>query len=83
VRTIIDLEKNTIRTLKFHAVIENSTVKSLMESAIQMYVNQKEVEILNNLSDEEKEDIGLLMLMQESDVKDFVSREKIFRTLKT
>jgi predicted transcriptional regulator len=51
-RTIIDLDKSTIRKLKFLAVIENSTVTSLMEIAIQMYVNQKEVEILNNLSDE-------------------------------
>jgi len=82
-RTIIDLNKSTIRKLKFLAVIENSTVKSLMENAIEMYVNQKEREILNNLSNEEKEDIGLLMFMQQSDVKDLVSREEIFRALKT
>jgi hypothetical protein len=35
----------------------------------------------SGLTDEEKEDFGLLMLMQEADRKDKVSREEIFNIL--
>jgi hypothetical protein len=41
------------------------SVKALMEKAIQLFVKSKENEKYASLSDEEKEDIGLLVLMQE------------------
>jgi hypothetical protein len=53
----------------------------VIKEAIQIYVKRKESERFENLTDEEKEDMGLLMLMQELDLDDFVSREELMKAL--
>lgn len=80
-RKLIDLDQVTLTKLKFISVFENSNVKSLIENAVNQYVKNKELERFNNLTDEEKEDLGLLMLMQEVDRNDKVSEEEIFKIL--
>ncbi|WP_262887280.1 hypothetical protein [Flavobacterium sp. XN-5] len=40
------------------------------------------MERFDKLTDDEKEDLGLLLLMQEADLTDKVSEEEIFRILK-
>jgi predicted transcriptional regulator len=81
-KKLIDIDAITVKKLKYIAASEDSSVKLVMEDAIQVYVKNKESERFENLTDEEKEDIGLLMLMQESDRSDKASREEIFNALK-
>lgn len=81
-RKLIDLDLTTLKKLKYISVFENLSVKSLMETAIQMYVKNKELERFKSLSDDEKEDIGMLLLMQEADRSDKVSEEEILHALK-
>lgn len=80
-RKLIDLDQTTLTKLKFISVFENLSVKALMENAIQIYVKNKENERFDKLSDEEKEDLGLLMLMQEADRTETVSRDEIIQKL--
>lgn len=80
-KKLIDLDEKTVKKLKYIAVAEDMSVKMVMEEAVQLYVKQKESERFENLTDEEKEDMGLLMLMQESDLEDLVSREEIMKAL--
>lgn len=80
-RKLIDIDKRTLSKLKFIAAFENLSVKSLIENAVNQYVKNKELERFNNLTDEEKEDLGLLLLMQEADREDTVSEDEIFKIL--
>ena len=67
--------------IEFLSVFEDISVKALMEKAIQTYIKNKELERFSKLSDEEKVDLGLLLLMQEADREDIVSEEEIFKAL--
>lgn len=80
-RKLIDIDQNTLTKLKFLSVFENISVKALIETAVESFVKAKEKERFNKLTDEEKEDLGMLMLMQESDRNDKVSEEEVFRIL--
>ena len=80
-KKLIDLDEKTVKKLKYIAVAKDMSVKMVMEEAVQLYVKQKESERFDNLTDEEKEDMGLLILMQESDRNDKVSREEIMKAL--
>ncbi len=80
-RKNIDVNEQLLVKLKLLAVFEKMSVKSLMEKAISFFVEYKEKERFNALSDEEKEDIGLLLLMQESNKKDTVSKQEITNVL--
>lgn len=82
-RKLIDLDQTTLTKLKFLSVFENISVKALMENAIQSYVKSKEKERFDKLTDEEKEDLGMLMLMQEADRIEFVSRKEIMKILQS
>lgn len=81
-KKLIDLDQTTLTKLKFISVFENLSVKALIENAVQSYVKNKELERFDKLTDDEKEDLGLLLLMQEADLTDKVSEEEIFRILK-
>jgi hypothetical protein len=80
-RKLIDIDQTTLTKLKFISVFENSSVKVLIENAVQAFVKDKELERFKKLTDEEKEDLGLLLLMQEADMEDTVSREEIMKAL--
>lgn len=80
-KKFIDLDEKTIKKLKYIAIAEDMSVKMLMEVAIETYVAKKQAERFENLTDDEKQDMGLLILMQESDRNDKVSREEIFKVL--
>ncbi|MNG14848.1 hypothetical protein D3C84_986350 [compost metagenome] len=53
----------------------------MIENAVQLYVKSMQTDQFKNLSEEEKEDLGLMMLMQEADRDDKVNEEEIFKTL--
>ena len=72
-RKNIDIDETTLTKLKIIAALEDMSVKGLMEQAVSWFVQQKEKQRYKNLSIEEKEDLGLLMLMQQVDVDDTVS----------
>jgi hypothetical protein len=80
-RKLIDLDQNTLTKLKFLSVFENISVKALIENAVDSFVKTKEKERFSKLTDDEKEDLGMLMLMQECDRNDKVSEEEIFKIL--
>jgi len=82
-RKLIDIDETTLTKLKVISIFEKTSVKGLIENAVQTFVKNKQTSQFNNLSDEEKEDIGLLMLMQEADRTEFVSREEIMKILKS
>lgn len=80
-RKLIDIDEKTLTKLKVISIFEKTSVKGLIENAVQMYVKSMQTNQFNNLSEEEKEDLGLMMLMQEVDRKDKVSEEEIFKIL--
>lgn len=82
-RKLIDLDQNTLTKLKFLSVFENISVKALIENAVDSFVKDKEKERFGKLSDKEKEDLGMLMLMQECDRTEFDSREEIMKILQS
>lgn len=77
-RKNIDIDDSILRKVKILSVFEDISVKSLMEKAVLFYVEHKEQERLNSLSKEEKEDLGLLLLMQQADTSDTISEEDVF-----
>ena len=80
-RKNIDIDDSLILKLKVLSAFENTTVKNLMEEAVEYYVAVKEKERMDALTPEEKEDLGLLMLMQQADLDSTVSREKVMKEL--
>jgi hypothetical protein len=80
-RKNIDIDETILTKLKILSVFEDMSVKSLMEKAVSFFVTHKEIEKLENMNEEEKEDLGLLMLMQQVDRKNRVSREEIMEIL--
>ncbi len=81
-KKIIDVEESLLVKLKIVAAFENLSVKSLMELAVKQFVTEKEKERLNSMTDEEKEDIGLLLLMQQVDKTDTVNKEEFMKALR-
>lgn len=80
-RKLIDIDEKTLTKLKVISIFEKTSVKGLIENAVQMYVKSMQTDQFKNLSDEEKEDLGLMMLMQEADRDDKVNEEEIFKIL--
>lgn len=82
-RKLIDIDETTLTKLKVISIFEKTSVKGLIENAVQTYVKNKQVSQFDDLSDEEKEDMGMLILMQEADRTEFVSREEIMKILES
>ena len=80
-RKNIDIDDSLVLKLKVLSAFENTTVKKLMEEAVEYYVAMKEKKRMDALTPEEKEDLGLLMLMQQADLDSTVSREKVMKEL--
>jgi len=80
-RKKIDFIEKLLTKLKLLSTFEELSVKSIKEKAVAFYVEFKENERLKELSEDEKEDLGLLLLMQQSDRNDTVSREEVMKIL--
>ncbi len=80
-RKNIDIDNTTLKKLKVLSVLEDMSVKALMEKAVSFFVEYKENQRFENMTKEEKEDLGLLMLMQQVDKNDTVSRDEIMEIL--
>ena len=80
-RKNIDIDEKLLTKLKILSAFEGISVKALMEKAVRFFVEHKEKERFNSLSNEEKEDLGLLLLMQQADRDDRISRDDIMGAL--
>lgn len=80
-KKIIDIDPKVVTKLKLLAAMEDQSVKALMEKAVSFFVAHKEKERLDNFTAEEKEDLGLLLLMQQADTEETVSEEEVFKVL--
>jgi hypothetical protein len=80
-RKNIDIDSKILTKLKVLSVIEQLSVKGLMEKAVELYVKQKENIQFEALDEEEKLDMGLLLLMKEAQKGDLVSRDEVFAAL--
>ena len=80
-RKNIDIDEKLLTKLKLLSAFEDMSVKAVIEKAVSFYVEFKEKERLKELSDEEKEDLGLLLLMQQSDRNQVASREEVMNAL--
>ena len=80
-RKNIDVDEKILKKIKIISAYENKTVKALLEEAVTTYVKLKELERFEQMTNEEKEDSGLLLLMQQNEPGDVVSEKKIFNLL--
>ena len=76
-----DTDESTLTKLKLRSVFENNSAKSLMEEAVSWFVAHKEKQRLDLMTIEEKEDIGLLLLMQQVNSEGLVERGAIMDIL--
>ncbi|AXT61734.1 hypothetical protein D1816_15680 [Aquimarina sp. AD10] len=79
-RKIIDIDESLIPKLKVLAAIESSSVKKIMEDAISWYVEHKQKEQMNSMSLEQKEDFGLLLLLQQAQNIKTVNEDELFNS---
>jgi hypothetical protein len=77
----IDIDEITLTKLKVISAFENLSVKALMENAVKIFVKNKELKQFEKLTEEEREDMGLLLLMQQVDLQDTVSEEAFMKAL--
>ncbi|MDE0535329.1 hypothetical protein [Tenacibaculum sp. L6] len=80
-KKLVEVNDTLLTKLKVLSAFEGLSVKALMEKAIELFVIQKEREQLDSLTDEQKEDLGLLLLMQQADRTKTVSKDEIFKLL--
>jgi hypothetical protein len=80
-KQFVDLDETTLMKLQMISVIENVNYDVLIQKAVKSYVEDAWLKNCSSLSDEEKEDFGLLMMMQEVDRNDKVREEEIFNIL--
>ncbi|SOU85664.1 hypothetical protein [Tenacibaculum dicentrarchi] len=80
-KKLIEIDDTILVKLKVLSAFEGLSVKALMEKAIELFVQNKEKEQLDGLTNEQKEDLGLLLLMQQADRTKTVPREDIFKML--
>ena len=80
-RKNIDIDETTLTKLKVISAFENMSVKALMEEAVKLFVKATEQKQFDNLSKEEQEDLGLLLLMQQVDKTDTVAEEEFMKAL--
>ncbi|MBE7629224.1 hypothetical protein [Tenacibaculum piscium] len=80
-KKLIEIDDTILVKLKVLSAFEGLSVKALMEKAIELFVQNKEKEQLDGLTNEQKEDLGLLLLMQQADRTKIVPREDIFKML--
>lgn len=77
----IDIDEQLLKKLELLSVIDGISVNSIIEKAVIFYLEYKEIEILKLLSQEQKEDLGLLLLLQQVDRTDIVPREEVMNKL--
>lgn len=65
-RKIIDIPQTSIPKLKLIAALQGKSVKKCMEDAVEFYIAEQQKNRITQLSTAQKEDLGLLLLMQQA-----------------
>jgi len=63
------------------SAFKNRSIKALMEKAVSFWAGQKGKQRWHALLEEEKADVGLLLLMQQVDRTEAVSRYEVMKAL--
>jgi hypothetical protein len=80
-KQFVNLDKITLMKLQMISTIEKVNPDALIQKIVKSSVEDVWLKNFSTLTDEEKEDLGLLMMMQEADRNDKVSKEEIFNIL--
>jgi len=78
-KKIIDIDDKIIPKLRLLAAMEASSVKRIMEEALTWYIEHKQKEQIKMMSREQKEDLGLLLLMQQANSTSLIDEDKLFK----
>ena len=77
----IDIDEATLTKLKIISSTQGLSIKSLLEKAVSSFINNIEKEEFEQLNDQEKEDLGLMILMQQANKNETVSEDEFFQSL--
>lgn len=80
-RKLIDINKIVLKKLNILAALEDTNVKAYIEKLLTNHVKEMENKQFTALNEEEKEDLGLLMLMLKTDLSERVPMEEIHKAL--
>ena len=80
-RKNIDIDEVTLSKLKLLSAFENNSVKGLMEEAVSWFVAEKEKQLFEGITQEEKEDLSVFLQMQQTNRKNLTSRDAIMELL--
>ena len=80
-KKIIEINDMDLKKLKVISAFEDLSIKALIEKAVSWYIHQKEKERIDQMTNEEKEDLGLLLLMQQVDKMDTVDEDEFNKAL--
>jgi hypothetical protein len=77
----IEIDEKIIEKLYLISVFENTSMDVALETVVSFYLEHNFIEKFDKLSEEEQEDLGLLVLMNESDRGQIASEEEVMRIL--
>jgi len=80
-KKIIEINDMDLKKLKVISAFEDLSIKALIEKSVSWYIHQKEKERIDQMTNEEKEDLGLLLLMQQVDKMDTVDEDEFNKAL--
>ena len=79
-RKIIDIDTEMISKLKLIAAIQDSSVKKVMENAVKWYIEYMQQQQINSMTMSQKEDMGLLLLLQQANTNATVNEDELFQS---
>ncbi|MDT0648520.1 hypothetical protein [Autumnicola edwardsiae] len=77
----IDIDEATLSKLKIISSTQGLSIKAILERAVNSFINNIEKEKFEQLNDQEKEDLGLMILMQQANKNETVSEDEFFQSL--
>lgn len=77
----LELDELTLKKLQLISSSEGISIESLLKKAVQNFIQNAEKKKLDELSSSEKEDLGLMLLMQQANKDDAVSEDEFFQSL--
>jgi hypothetical protein len=77
----IDIDEATLSKLKIISSTQGLSIKAILERAVNSFIKNIEKEKFEQLNDQEKEDLGLMILMQQANKNETVSEDEFFQSL--
>ncbi len=73
----IDIKGEDLTKLEILATVDQNTIKSLLEEAVVHLILDKERELFDTFTDEQKENYVFLVLMEQKDKKTHISKNDV------